>query len=158
MYTARELHQLAHIRHVKGRDSVVAEALSQSALSAVPEGIDTLAAAQREDGELKSPLTTKTALSGNGFRSRYQAPRFAVTRPQATRAHLCPPIYVAVFSSIYTNYPIQKSKLHKSCSLLRFIWLGINRDVRCWTKGCMLCQGGKIHCHNPTLLATFPRT
>ncbi|XP_037557598.1 uncharacterized protein LOC119434526, partial [Dermacentor silvarum] len=72
-HTARELRQLAYIsefttdiRHVKGSDNVVADALSRSAINFVndPEGVnfDALAAAQRDDEELKSLLTTKTAL------------------------------------------------------------------------------------------------
>lgn len=54
------------IHHVKGSDKVAADALLQSAINVVndPEGVnfDVVAAAQREDEELKSFLTTKMAL------------------------------------------------------------------------------------------------
>lgn len=37
----------------------------------------------------------------------------------------------------------------------RFVWPGINSDVRHWTRACLQCQRSKVHCHTVTPLATF---
>ena len=36
-----------------------------------------------------------------------------------------------------------------------FVWPGINRDIRQWTKSCLSCQRAKIHRHTITRLGTF---
>ena len=37
----------------------------------------------------------------------------------------------------------------------RFVWPGINRDVRNWTRTCLQCQKCKVHRHNKAPLGTF---
>ena len=37
----------------------------------------------------------------------------------------------------------------------RFVWPGINRDIRQWTKSYLSCQRAKIHHHTVTPLGTF---
>ena len=37
----------------------------------------------------------------------------------------------------------------------RFVWPGINNDVRKWAKACLPCQRSKIHRHTVTPLSTF---
>ncbi|XP_037521495.1 uncharacterized protein LOC119398750 [Rhipicephalus sanguineus] len=73
-FTARELRQMSYIsefttdiRHVKGGDNEVADALSRNPLNAItptlPVDFPALAAVQREDDELKHLLTATTALN-----------------------------------------------------------------------------------------------
>ena len=38
----------------------------------------------------------------------------------------------------------------------RFVWPGINKDVRKWTRQCLLCQRSKVHKHAVTPLPSFP--
>ena len=38
----------------------------------------------------------------------------------------------------------------------RFVWPGINADVRRWTRSCIQCQRAKIQRHTATPLSTFP--
>ena len=38
----------------------------------------------------------------------------------------------------------------------RFIWPGINKDVRNWAKSCLSCQRAKVHRHTKSQLGTFP--
>ena len=37
----------------------------------------------------------------------------------------------------------------------RFVWPGMNTDVRKWTKSCLQCQRSKVHRHTVTPLSTF---
>ena len=37
----------------------------------------------------------------------------------------------------------------------RFVWPGINKDVRSWTKTCLQCQRCKVHRHTKTPIGTF---
>ena len=37
----------------------------------------------------------------------------------------------------------------------RFVWPGMNNDIRTWTKSCLHCQRAKIHRHTITPLSTF---
>ena len=39
--------------------------------------------------------------------------------------------------------------------MTRYIWPGINKDVRRWTKTCIRCQQSKIHRHIATTISTF---
>ena len=38
----------------------------------------------------------------------------------------------------------------------RFVWPGINADVRHWTHSCVQCQHAKIHRHTTAPLSSFP--
>ena len=39
----------------------------------------------------------------------------------------------------------------------RYVWPGINADVRRWTRSCIQCQRAKIQRHSSTPLSTFPK-
>lgn len=39
----------------------------------------------------------------------------------------------------------------------RFVWPGVNADVRRWTRACIQCQRTKIQRHSSTPLSTFPK-
>ena len=38
----------------------------------------------------------------------------------------------------------------------RFVWPGINADVRQWTRACLQCQCAKIQRHSTAAISTFP--
>ena len=38
----------------------------------------------------------------------------------------------------------------------RFVWLGINSDVRHWTRSCVQCQRARINRHTTAPLSSFP--
>ncbi len=38
----------------------------------------------------------------------------------------------------------------------RYVWPGINADVRRWTRSCVQCQRAKVHRHSSAPLSSFP--
>ncbi|BHF83024.1 hypothetical protein SprV_0802616500 [Sparganum proliferum] len=38
----------------------------------------------------------------------------------------------------------------------RFVWPGLNKDVKAWTRSCLCCQRNKVQRHDKSPLGTFP--
>ena len=60
-----------------------------------------------------------------------------------------------VFDSLYR---LSHPGIHATQKLItsRFVWPGINSDVRCWTRSCIQCQRAKIQRHNILHYPHFP--
>lgn len=63
--------------------------------------------------------------------------------PPADNDHLCLLVYAAKFLSHSILLPIPGSRHHKNLSQ-RYVWLGMNTDVRLWSRSCPSCQRTKI--------------
>lgn len=166
-HTARELRQMAYIsefttdiRHVSGANNTVADALSRSPVNAlsIPQGtyLTRLVTAQKADHELSHLLSTKTALKLQWL-----------PLPDSDE-HLCcdvstgnPRPFVPsglrrdVFQSLHKlAHPGVRAT--QKLVTARYVWPGINRDVRQWTRECISCQRSKVQRHTITPLAEFP--
>ena len=168
-YTPRQIRHLDYIsqftgdiRHVNGPDNPVADALSRSYVNQfhVPQppvlDMECMAKAQAEDPELST-------LQSSGSSSL----RF-ITVPQLTSPSslVCdnstgtPRPFVpaafrrAVFDSLHSlAHPGVRATQRLIAE--RFVWPGMNTDVRKWTKSCLQCQRSKVHRHTVTPLSTF---
>ena len=147
------------IRHVKGADNPVADALSRIAINALSQerGIDfeAMAKAQLEDQDLAALRESASSLQIN-----------KVPLPASTVTLLCDlstgvprpvvplPFRRAVFNCLHSlSHPGVRATERLITS--RYVWPRIKSDVRRWAQSCLQCQRSKVQRHTITPLATF---
>ena len=150
------------IRHITGRDNPVADALSRSAANAVhlestPPIVDfrELAKAQENDPELLQLRSTCPSLTF----AQVPLPNcdgtvWCDTSTGTPRPFVPQRFRRKVFDSLHAiAHPGVKGT--QRLITTRFVWHGINRDVRQWARTCIQCQRAKVHRHTAAPLATF---
>lgn len=155
---ARQLDFIAQfttdIRHVRGIDNAVADALSRieanALLSSSPPVVDfvTMAAAQRKDPELNQFLQSPETTS---LQPLYMANSTIVCdiSTQVARPYVPPAFCRNVFDSLHSlSHPGIRATQHLITS--RYVWPNIKRDARKWAQSCLHCQRTKITRHNHT--------
>nr|VZI01334.1 unnamed protein product [Spirometra erinaceieuropaei] len=146
------------IRHFDGSRSEVADALSRRSIAhlQLSPGIDLaeMAAEQRRVGPpcdedvsglklQELPLTT-----GNG----------TILCDVSTPSHrpfVPPSLRRKVFSSLH-NLSHPGSRATDKLVSDRFVWPGMHKDLKAWTRACLGCQRNKVRRHNKTPIGTFP--
>ena len=151
------------IRHVHGRDNVVADALSRietnTLLTGQPPNVDFAAMA-------------KTQATDPHIRSLQSSPSSALIVEAVPLANAADPLYCdtstgshrplvplpwrrIVFESLHgLSHPGIRAT--QKLITARFVWPGINSDVRRWTRSCIQCQRAKIQRHTSAPLSSFP--
>lgn len=151
------------IRHVKGGDNEVADALSRNPVNAINAIMPTLqvdfpalAAAQREDDELKHLLTATTALNLEWIPIPGSEDKVCCdTSVSRTRPFVPASLRRHVFESLH-RLPHAGIRPTQRLVTARFVWPGVNRDVRRWAREWVACQRSKIQRHTSTALGTLP--
>nr|VZI02434.1 unnamed protein product [Spirometra erinaceieuropaei] len=146
------------IRHIDGSRNEVADALSWPSIAhlQLSPGIDLaeMAAEQRRVGPpcdedvsglhlQELPLTT-----GNG----------TILCDVSTPSHrpfVPPSLRRKVFSSLH-NLSHPGSRATDKLVSDRFVWPGMHKELKAWTRACMACQRSKIQRHNKAPIGTFP--
>ncbi|VDL91784.1 unnamed protein product [Schistocephalus solidus] len=131
------------IRHIDGARSAVVDALSRpsSAHLQLSPGIDLTEMATEIRREL--PLTT-----GNG----------TILCDVSTPSHhpLVPPaLRRKVLSSLHDLYHPGSQATGKLVSD-RFVWPGMHKELKAWTRACPACQRSKFQRHKKTSIGIFP--
>nr|VZI07667.1 unnamed protein product [Spirometra erinaceieuropaei] len=164
-YNSREIAHVDYIsqstiniRYIDGTKNEVTDMLSRPSLSSLQlsHGVDfcALAAEQQRvgclDDESVSALQLKdvplTTGSGN-ILCDISTPFHHSFVPASTRR--------AVFQTLNG---LSHPGIRSSQKLLaeRFIWPGMNKDVKAWTRSCLSCQRNKVQRHNKSPPGTFP--
>ncbi len=167
-YTPRQLRHLdlisqfiSDIRHVKGSDNSVADALSRigsctlQQIETPPIDFSAIAAAQRHDPELQQLRTSPSSLKLE-----------AIPLPTSEATILCdvstgvPRPFVphqfrrTVFDALhFLSHPGIRAT--QRLITARYVWPSINVDVRTWARSCLECQRSKVQRHTVTPLGTF---
>ena len=162
-WSARQQRHLSFIsefttdlRHLSGKDNVVADCLSRAPLDSVSVGIDYLALAHAQNcDEVQS---YKTAITNLTFANvpvcdsgpvlicdvSTSVPRPVV--PQDYRRH--------VFDVLHSiSHPGQKATVKLISQ--KFVWHGLKKQVGQWSKECLSCQRSKVHTHIKAPLQNF---
>ena len=168
-YSPRQARQLDYIaqftstiRHVHGMDNVVADALSRietnALLSGQPPQVDfaAMAAAQSTDPAIRSLQSSQTStLVVEAVPLANSAHPLYCDTSTGTQRPLVPQSWRrTVFNSLHgLSHPGIRATQKLITS--RFVWPGINTDVRRWTRSCIQCQRAKIYRHSTTPLSSF---
>ena len=169
-YSPRQARQLDYIsqftstiRHVQGTENVVADALSRietnALLSGQPPTVDftAIADAQANDPQIRSlqsspssTLVVEAVPLANSTNPLYCDTSTGTKRPLVPQ-----PWRRTVFDSLHgLSHPGIRATQKLITS--RFVWPGINSDIRRWTRSCVQCQRAKIQKHTTTPLSSFP--
>lgn len=150
------------IKHISGKNNVVADTLSRIEELEKPVDLSQLAEAQDSDQELKQIL--------NGDRN-YNISLKKLTIPGTTTTLYCddststlrpyvPPEHrQQVFNSLHSlSHPGIKASARLVAE--RFVWPSVNKDCRDWARACVPCQKSKISRHVQAPLGTYqlPKT
>ena len=163
-YSPREVRQLdfisqftADLRHISGKKNAAADALSRAHINTLQDATvidyDAIAQAQEDDDEIPQLADDPLKLE-------------KVPIPSSERTILCdmstgfPRPYVPVSfrkSIFHSLHNLSHPGIRATQKLItdRFVWNGINRDVRAWAKSCLQCQRCKISRHIKSPLGTF---
>lgn len=163
-YTPRQLRHISYIsefttdiRHVKGMDNAPADALSRvSAVDNTPLlDYAAIAADQVGDTELQQ-LMENPALSIKKIHlPGTQVDLYADTSTNTLRPYVPKKHRLPLFQQLHRlSHPGIRASQHMMRT--KFIWAGINKDVREWTKACPACQASKVHRHTHSPPASFP--
>ena len=151
------------IRHVHGMDNVVADALSRietnALLTGQPPNVDfaAMAKSQATDHQirsLQSSPTSKLVVEAVTL-ANFDHPLYCDTSTGTQRPLVPLPWRRTVFDSLHgLSHPGIRATQKLITS--RFVWPGINADVRRWTRSCIPCQRAKIHQHISAPLSSLP--
>lgn len=143
------------IRHISGDKNIVADTLSRIDEVSSPIDYKALSLAQDCDSELQKLLTEGTALRlqkiaiPGADRQIYCDVSGAIPRP-----YICPAFRLTVFKTLHgLSHPGVKATVRLITA--RFVWPGIRKDCREWTKQCIDCQRSKVTRHVKTPVQQF---
>ena len=166
-YSPRQIRHLefisqftTDIRHVRGNDNVVADALSRVEVNGVlvPHiDFEAMATAQQDQALMGIPTEQLSGLSLN--LSHVTLPNSSVTLLCDISTGVARPLVPVshrrfVFQSLHSlAHPGIRATQHLIST--RFVWPHMNTDVRHWTRSCMQCQRSKVQRHTTTPVSAF---
>ena len=166
-YSPREIRHLdfitqfvADIRHIPGVDNQVADSLSRTvAMVAEPrlrfDDFAAVARAQSEDPSLRELQARDTSLQ---LRRIPVEDGLELLCDESTGSPR--PVLPVTLRQPFTKglHDLSHPGIEATAKLVakRFVWPGMNRDVRRWTRTCLACQRSKISRHTKSEVGTFP--
>ena len=143
------------IHHISGRDNVVADALSRIEEITTPFDFEALTRTQRTDSELQQLLRDGSTLNLQKLTLpdckdelycdvSTSSPRPFVTKEYRRHA----------FDTLHSlSHP--GAKVTTKLVTQRFVWPGVKKDCREWSRACLPCQRAKISRHVSSPIGTF---
>ena len=168
-YSPRQVRHLdfisqftSDIRHVKGSDNPVADALSRIDVNSITEfspsiNLQAIAQAQLNDTELAKIQSSSTSMKLTTIPVPYQGQTISLvcdTSTGTSRLYLPPSFRFIVFELLHSlSHPGIKASQRLITS--SYVWPGIKSDIKKWTHSCLQCQRSKVQRHTKTPPATF---
>lgn len=143
------------IRHVSGKDNIVADSLSRIESVSTPINFSALARSQETDPELRNLLDhgsvlrlVKVPIPG------YDESLYCDTSSDNPRPYLTPNFRRQVFDNIHgLSHP--GANTSRRLVSQRFVWPLMNKDCRNWSRSCLQCQRSKVSKHISAPLGNF---
>ena len=115
-----------------------------------------LAQAQGNDPELKAlQHSTSTSLQLKSLPLPASSTNIICDMSTGTPRPFVPsPLRHTVFNALHSlSHPGERATRHLIAA--RFVWPGMRKDIRAWSRTCLPCQRSKIQCHTVTPFSTF---
>lgn len=143
------------IRHISGKDNVVADTLSRIEELGTPVSLETLAQNQASDPELQDLLNKGSALKLQKLTvPGSQVPLYCDVSTSTSRPYVPKFLRKQVFDSLHS---LSHPGSNASAKLVseRFVWPGVRKDCRDWARSCLPCQRAKVNRHVTSPLGTY---
>lgn len=143
------------IRHISGKDNVVADTLSRIEEIHSPIDLDKLAYSQSSDEELKQLLNNDNSLRIKKIQiAGTSSPIYCDVSTATPRPFVTKPYRKQIFDSLHS---LSHPGTNASAKLIaeRFVWPGVRKDCREWARKCLACQRAKVTRHVSSPLGTF---
>lgn len=158
----RQLHYISQfttdIRHIKGKDNIVADFLSRiNEIKCNSIDYNLLSIDQENDEEIKNIIEGNSKFSISltkmpipaSDKSLYCQVHNHTARPFMTKS-----FRKQTFRAIH-NLAHPGTRATNRLISEKFVWPSMKKDVTLWTKQCIACQKSKIHRHNKAPLARY---
>uniref|UniRef100_A0A1X7TIX9 Integrase catalytic domain-containing protein n=1 Tax=Amphimedon queenslandica TaxID=400682 RepID=A0A1X7TIX9_AMPQE len=167
-YSPRQIRHLDYIsqfttdiRHINGQCNPVADALSRVELNNLgltsPAIVDyqAMAMSQQEDDFL-AQTSSDSSLCLQSVPLQYTSGTIVCDMSTGTPRPVVPrPFRQTVFKSLHSlSHPGIKATQRLVSA--RFVWPGLQSDVKRWTRSCLQCQLSKVQRHSVAPLSSFP--
>lgn len=144
------------IRHISGIDNVVADTMSRISAVELNRNIDydAIAKEQKSDPELQTLLQSSTLCLKLLSAPNSNARLFCNIVDGNIRPYIPEQFRRRIFDNLHgLAHPGIRSTLQLITS--RFVWPGMNKDIRLWAKCCSSCQRSKINKHVFSAIGEF---
>ncbi|CAH8515498.1 unnamed protein product [Heterobilharzia americana] len=164
-YSPRELRHLDYIsqftsdiRHISGVNNPVADALSRVCTTTLPRAVDLRKIAELQDSDEEiEKLQHSSSLKIQRLPLLNSEVSILCDTSTGTPRPVVPlSLRKHVFDALH-NLSHPGIRATDKLISARFVWPGINRDVRNWTRSCIQCQRSKVNRHNIPPLGTFAK-
>lgn len=149
------------IRHISGKDNVVADTLSRIEALEEPVNLELLAEQQKLDPELNTIVNGDTTYSLRLVKMKMPGSNIELFCDvlKTPRPYVTPKLRRQTFKCLHSlSHPGVKATTKLISE--RFVWPNMKKDCREWTRACTDCQRSKVTRHVQSPLGTFklPRT
>lgn len=144
------------IRHISGRDNIVADALSRIEAITCPTPIDydSLARAQEKDATIENLLCESSVQLRKIKVPGMTHSVYCETSTQNVRPYLPTEFRIKAFNAIH-NLSHPGVRTSRKLIQRRYFWPSMNIDVKKWVQACIRCQRSKIHRHTASAISNF---
>lgn len=143
------------IRHISGKDNVVADTLSRIEELGAPVDFESLANCQASDSELAKLLVEGSALRLEKLTiPGSRVPLYCDVSTPTPRPFVSKFFRKQIFNSLHSlSHPGGNATAKLVAD--RFVWPGVRKDCRDWAQACLPCQRVKISRHVTAPLGTY---
>lgn len=145
------------IRHLQGKDNLVADTLSRATINGVQLGINyaDMAAAQQQDSEIQAYRTTNSSLQLEDVHFEAQGATLLCDVSTGRARPIIPASWRRKVFDLVHGLSHPSVRATRKLIASKFVWSGLQRQVGIWTKQCIPCQSSKIHTHTKAPLEAF---
>ena len=160
-WSGRQQRQLSYIsefttdiRHLQGKDNLVADMLSRPTIANVQLGIDyyAMATAQQQDAEVQAYRSATSNLQLKDIPFGAQGVTLLCDMPTGHARPIVPTRKVFDLIHVLSHPSIRTTR---KLIATKFVWNGLQKQIGIWSKQCVACQSSKIHTHVRAPLQKF---